>query len=225
MSKILLLEDDQTVGKAVADALMAERYTVEWVENGQEALDRVRMMEYDLLILDWSVPEVTGVDVCAKFREEGGKTLVLMLTGKHLVSEKITALDAGADDYITKPFHIDELTARVRALLRRSGADFTPASLTVGDLSIDPQSFTVVRDGHTIQLIPKEFAILELFMRYPGVVFSQEAIFRRIWKADEDSSVDIVRTHIKNMRKKLEASGQPAPIQTIHGVGYKLSKG
>lgn len=224
MAKILLLEDDPEVGSSVEHALLAERYTVEWTTSGQDALSRARVSEYDLLILDWNVADLTGVDVCSQFRADGGKTPILMLTGKNLVSEKVTALDAGADDYLTKPFHINELTARVRALIRRAGGALQADVLRVGDLTLDPQTFSVTRGGRDISLIPKEFAVLELFMRYPGIVFSQDAIFRRLWKSDEDTSSDIVRTHIKNLRKKLETTGEPAPIQTVHGVGYKLQK-
>lgn len=224
MAKILLLEDDEDVGSSVAHTLEAERYTVEWTKSGQDALSRARVSDYDLLILDWSVPDLSGVDVCCQFRADGGKTAILMLTGRHLVSEKVTALDAGADDYLTKPFHMNELAARVRALVRRAGGELQAAVLAVGDLTLDPKTFSVTRNGQDISLIPKEFAVLELFMRYPGIVFSQDAIFRRLWKSDEDTSSDIVRTHIKNLRKKLEKTGEPAPIQTVHGVGYKLQK-
>lgn len=224
MAKILLLEDDSKVADAVESALHSERHTVERTENGQDALTRATVSDYDLLILDWQVPDLSGVEVCQKFRAEGGTTPVLILTGKHLVSEKVTALDSGADDYLTKPFNISELMARVRALLRRRGGGYDTGHLVVGGLSLDAKSFTVLCEGHNVTLIPKEFAILELLMSYPGVVFSHEAIFRRLWKSDEATSPEIVRTHLKNLRKKIEASGAKSPIETVHGVGYKIVK-
>lgn len=224
MAKILLLEDDAKVADAVESALHSERHTVERTESGEDALTRATVSDFDLLILDWQVPDLSGVDVCQRFREDGGTAPVLMLTGKHLVSEKVTALDSGADDYLTKPFNINELMARVRALLRRRTGGYETGQLTVGNLSLDVKTFTVTMNGNNISLIPKEFAILELLMTYPGVVFSHEAIFRRLWKSDEATSPEIVRTHLKNLRKKMEASGAGSPIETVHGVGYKLVK-
>ncbi len=224
MAKILFLEDDDKVADAVESALHSERHTVERTASGEDALTRATVSDYDLIILDWTVPDVSGVDVCQRFRAEGGTTPVLMLTGKHLISEKVTALDAGADDYLTKPFNIQEFMARVRALLRRRGSGYDTGQLVVGELKLDVKTFTVTCGGQNVSLIPKEFAILELLMTYPGVVFSHEAIFRRLWKSDEATSPEIVRTHLKNLRKKIEAVGAISPIETVHGVGYKLLK-
>lgn len=224
MMKILLLEDDRDIGKVVENALVAEQLAVEWTQSGQDALSRLSVSNYDLLILDWNVPDLSGMDVCTQFRSRGGKTLILMLTGKDQLNDKVTALDGGADDYLTKPFHTKELLARVRALLRRDGTKIVTKAITVGDISLDAETHSVTRAGVDIPLLPREFALLELFLRYPGVVFSQEAIFKRVWSSEDESSTETVRTHVKNLRKKLEATGQPAPIETLHKVGYRLTK-
>ncbi len=221
MAKILIVEDNPEFLKDLKKTLSFENHTIEAVLDGTAGLDRALLCEYDLLVLDWDLPGVTGVEICRQFRDKGGQTPVLLLTGKREIDDKECGLDAGADDYLTKPFNVRELLARVRALLRRSGNAVTGNVLTLGDVELDPANFKVKRAGVPVKLVPKEFAILELMLRNPGKVFSAEALFSRVWIADEDASPDVVRSHIKNLRKKLEAGGQPAVIHTVHGVGYR----
>lgn len=224
MAKILVVEDTPEVSRMVRDILAFEHHHVEVVDKGDEGLSRLCAYSYDLAILDWNLPGMNGIDICREYRATGGSTPILMLTGNKKVSEKSAGLDAGADDYLTKPFHQQELSSRVRALLRRSGGQLTPNVLKVGDVVLDPGSYKVNRANEEIRLVPKEFAILEFLMRHRGIVFSIEAIHSRIWTAEEESSPEIVRTHIKNLRKKVDVDGRPSVIHTVHGVGYKVDE-
>ncbi len=223
MAKILVVEDDQEMSLMLSNCLMFEHYVVEAALNGTDGLYMLQCYTYDLAIVDWQLPGMTGIELCQKFRSGGGTTPILMLTGKTQVSDKATGLDSGADDYLVKPFHLQELTARVRALLRRAGASSTSNVLKAGDMSLDPTQHQVTVQGKDLQLIPKEFAILELLMRYPGKVFGAEEIVYRVWKADESGSPEAVRTHIKNLRKKLADMHAASTIETVHGVGYKFA--
>lgn len=221
MSKILLVEDDQGLAKLVRNWLSLEHHTVEYVEDGEEALHRLKINEYDLIILDWSLPKMTGLDVLQEFRGFGGNTPVIMLTGKDSISDKELGFDTGADDYLTKPFHGKELTARIKALLRRP-ATLVSDVLKVGDIVLERADFRVTRNGQEVRLLPKEFALLEFFMRYPNKVFSAEALLERVWVSESEATVDAVTSCIKRLRKKLEVDGAKSPISTVHGVGYKL---
>jgi len=222
MPKILIVEDDEVLLESLKDCLSLEHHTIESVTDGSSGLDRMLICEYDLIILDWGLPNLSGLELCKRFRDSGGNTPVLMLTGKRSMEEKESGFDVGADDYPTKPFNMRELNARVRALIRRSGRRISGKVLKVGDVELDPSNFRVTRSGREVRLIPKEFALLELMMRNPGQLFSADALFNRVWTADENASPDIVRTHIKNLRKKLEAGSQDRIIHTIHGVGYRV---
>jgi len=204
----------------VSDWLTDEHYTIDVVNSGSEAIERLRFDKYDVLIFDWQLPDLTGIEICKRFRSKGGNTPVLMLTGKSEITDKETGLDAGADDYLTKPFHPRELSARVRALLRRSG-ELKQNILTCGDIELDPQGFKVTKGGKEITLLPKEFALLEFFLRHPNQVFSPEALLDRVWSAESEASPDTIRVHITKLRGKIETEGQPSPIKTIHRQGYK----
>lgn len=221
MSKILLVEDDKEVCDVVSDWLIDEHYTVDVVNSGSEAIERLRFDKYDVLIFDWQLPDLSGIEVCKRFRSKGGITPVLMLTGKGEIEDKEVGLDAGADDYLTKPFHPRELSARVRALLRRSG-ELKMNVLTCGDIVLDPQGFKVTKDGKDVSLLPKEFALLEFFLRHPNQVFSPEALLDRVWSAESEASPDTIRVHITKLRGKIDTDGQPSVIKTLHRQGYKL---
>ena len=223
MSKILIVEDDEMTRNVIVQLMKMEKHAAEGVADGDTALEYMRGSDYDLVIIDWGIPGLTGLDLCHQYRALGGKALVLMLTGRNAPLDKVAGLDSGADDYLTKPCDMRELAARVRALLRRIGASEQVSDvLTVGDISLDRKLFKVTRAGKQVDLIAKEFAILELFMRSPGGVFSPDAILDRVWTTDDIGSAETLRTHIKNLRKKLNVEGIPDPIKTIHGVGYKL---
>lgn len=221
MAKILLVEDEPDFSELISGWLKNDHYLIESVENGEDAMDRLRFYKYDLVILDWMLPGISGVDVCKRYRSSGGTTPILMLTAKRHVDEKEAGLDAGADDYLTKPFELKELSARIRALLRRPSA-FSGNVLKVGNLVLESNSFKVTRDGEDVQLLPKEFALLEFLMRHPNQVFSAEAILDRVWSSDSEASPETIRTYIKRLRKKLDVEGTPSLLSTVHGVGYKL---
>lgn len=222
MPKILVVEDDKDLLDQLDQFLSHERYEVETVTDGQEAADRLKLYQYDVVVLDWNLPSRSGIDVCKEYRDRSGVAKVLMLTGKGDISEKEAGLDAGADDYLTKPFHLLELGARVRALLRRP-SKILSSKLTAGVLELDPQTHTATTNGTPLDLLPKEFSMLEFFMKNPNEVFSQEALLDRIWNSESDSSVSTVYTHVKTLRKKLAAAGCDDLIKTVHGLGYKLT--
>ncbi|HEY9785855.1 MAG TPA: response regulator transcription factor [Candidatus Obscuribacterales bacterium] len=221
MAKILIVEDDLDLRSIVEDWLKHEHHTVECATKGDEALDLLKVYPYDLIILDWELPNLSGIEILKAFRGCGGRTPILMLTGKGELDNKETGLDTGADDYLTKPFHMKELSARIRALLRRP-ASAVENVLKVGDLTLNPKTYAVTKGGADIKLLPKEFALLEFFMRYPNQVFSAEALLDRVWRSESDVAPETVRTCIKRLRKKLNAESEDSIIQTLHGVGYKL---
>jgi DNA-binding response OmpR family regulator len=221
MAKILVVEDDVSVNKVVCDYLRFDHHVVESVIDGTEALARLTAYSYDLLIIDWDIPRLNGLDLCKQYRANGGSAPILMMTGKSEIGEKTEGLDAGCDDYLTKPFDTKELSARVRALLRRASGQLTKNVLQIGDIRLEPNTYRATKNNEELRLVPKEFAILEFLMRHPDMVFSCEALMSRIWTADEEASPEIIRTHIKNLRKKLQDDGKL--ISTVHGVGYKLS--
>ncbi len=221
MAKILLVEDDPVLCGMTEDWLKHEHYSIEIATNGRDAREKIQFFEYDLFILDWELPEVTGIELCKEYRDGGGKTPILMLTGKKAIGEKEAGLDAGADDYLTKPFHMRELSARVRALLRRSSAT-TSNVLKAGNLEVDPTSFNVTRNGEQIHLQRKEFALLEFLMRNPNRVFSPESLLERVWASESDATVEAIRSCMKRLRQKIDVEGSASLIRTVHGVGYKL---
>jgi DNA-binding response OmpR family regulator len=221
MAKILLVEDDDNLSVVLQMHLEHDRYMVDLVKRGFDALAQLQARTYDLVILDWMLPDITGLEVCKQYRTQGGKTPVLMLTAKGAVEDKAAGLDAGADDYLVKPFHPTELSARVRALMRRPSA-ITGRVLKVQDLEMDTYEFRLSRAGRQIELTTKEFALLELLMRYPNQSFSLEAILDRLWQSDSYASIDTVRTHMKTLRKKIGDNEDNSLIRTKRGQGYKI---
>jgi Response regulators consisting of a CheY-like receiver domain and a winged-helix DNA-binding domain len=219
MAKILIVEDDLAVCGVIESWLTFERHVVECAQTGEHALQLLAEFPYDAIILDWGLPDTSGIEVLREFRSKGGRTPVLLLTGKGSVREKEEGLDGGADDYLTKPFDVKELSARVRALLRRPST-YTTDVLTVGDLSLDQKTCEVTKGGEKLKLYPKDYALLEFFMRNPNVVFSSDALIDRVWKSDQGVASDTVRSTIKRLRKAIDTEGQPSPIENVHGVGY-----
>lgn len=220
MAKILICEDDKSVNAAVADVLRAERHTVETVFDGESALELIETYDYDVLVLDVMLPGMNGKDVCRQARKAGKKCAILMLTGQSDVNQKIDGLDAGADDYLAKPFDWRELVARVRALLRRNAEGFTNSQVQVGNTVLDFEARRVMQEGREIHLTPKEFSLLEFMMRNKGRVFNANTLIARVWPADEETSAEMIRSHIKNLRKKLDQDGLPSIFRTVHKVGY-----
>jgi DNA-binding response OmpR family regulator len=221
MSKILLVEDDKDLAENVEDWLKHETYTVEVAHTAELASELLAEFYYDLLILDWNLPGLSGVDLIKKYRAGGGLTSVLMITGKETIKDKEIGLDAGADDYLTKPFHLRELSARVRAILRRPRQAQAP-TLTGGDIAIDTASRQVTRGGQTIELMPKEYALLEFFLRHPNQVFAQEAIIEHLWHSEKGVGIETVRTNIMRLRKKIDVDGVDSMIKNLRGHGYML---
>jgi len=223
VSKILLVEDDKDLSLTISKWLEQQNYSVDTAFDGTEGYEYLKRGRYEVVILDWQLPGMTGVELAKKFRAEGGATAILMLTGKGRVEEKEEGLDAGADDYLTKPFNMRELTARIRALLRRSPTQVGEC-LKVGEIELDPQKRLLRKSGAAIHVVPKDFAVLEFLMRYPGEVFSAEALLQRVWSFDSEASTDAVRTSIKRLRKALDdgADEKNSCIENVRTLGYRL---
>jgi DNA-binding response OmpR family regulator len=221
MAKILVVEDDSAVSLVIEEALIKERHAVELLADGQQGLEYLKTYVYDLVILDWVLPLVNGIEICHEFRSAGGQTPVLMLTGNKDIGHKKKGFGVGVDDYLTKPFEMDELVARVRALLRRA-RHVANDSLTVRNLAIDLKSGIVTRGGEAIHFLPKELALLEFFVRHPNELFSAEALINRVWSSESEASSEAVRAYIARVRQKIDTPGQPSLISTVHGAGYRF---
>lgn len=222
MPKVLVIEDDAGLNRMIREWLVfSERHTVEYAENGADGLDKLLCSDFDVIVLDWEMPGKSGIEVLKEYRNSGGRAPVLMLTGKGSIVDKEQGFDAGADDYLTKPFHMKELSARLRALIRRSGGTVSNV-LQLRDITLDPAAFKVTRSGKDVSLLPREFALLEFLMRHPDQVFSADTLLNRVWSSDSDATVDAITTCIKRIRKKMDSEGQPSVIKTVHGVGYKM---
>lgn len=223
MAKILVVEDDPDFSASIEIALRAENHNVELCDDGDDALHRMRTYSYDLIICDWMLPSMSGVEVCSRYRAGGGDTLILMLTGKATTADVQTGLESGADDYLIKPFNTKEMLARVRALLRRSAKPAGQPTLRHRDIELNSTTFTATKSGAPLKLSKKEFALLELFMRNSDRVYPLATLLHSVWSDSDAVSEETVRTHIKTLRKKLQAAGEPEIIVTIHGQGYKLA--
>lgn len=221
MAKILLAEDDTQLAALVEDWLTSEHHVVDHVETGTDAVDLLHASRFDLLILDWNIPGVSGIEVCNEYRNQGGTSPVLMLTGRDKIEEKEQGLDAGADDYLTKPFHLRELSARIRALLRRP-PDMASNVIEHGRLVLDVSACRLLKDGQPIELFPKELALLEFLMRHPNKVFSIEALQERVWSSDSEASPETIRVHIARLRSKIQDEGEKPLLRTVHRQGYML---
>jgi len=223
MAKILLAEDDIDLAAMVSGWLTSERFTVEVAHDGAFAADLLRLSNYDVVVLDWDLPNRSGIEILREYRDGGGAAPVIMLTGKAATSDKQTGLDLGADDYLTKPFDIKELGARIRALLRRP-ALINSAVLKVGDIELDTAKYRVLRNGAEIHLLPRDFALLEFLLRHKDQVFSAEALISRVWVSDSDASPEGLRTAIKRIRKKIDDGNEDSQslIENIPKVGYRL---
>lgn len=206
----------------LAESLIRQRYAIDIAVDGETAQEFLVLFSYDLIVLDVLLPDAEGTVLCQQFRRQGVTCPILMLTAKDSSSDKVQALDAGADDYVVKPFDFDELCARIRALLRRE-SHVSTSELTWGDLTLKPNTFEVFYGNHQLRTTPKEYALLELFLRHPNRVFSLDAIIEDIWSFEDPPSGDAVRTHIKGVRQKLKAGGAPKNfIETVYGLGYRL---
>jgi two-component system response regulator MprA len=216
-----VVDDDQALRSAVRRALRLDGYEVALAGDGEQALAQLAGVRADLVVLDVLMPGLDGVTVCRRLRERGDRTPILMLTARDAVSDRVAGLDAGADDYLTKPFALEELLARVRALLRRSTPEHD-GSLRVGDLELNPRSRHVARGDRAVELTPTEFALLELLMRNAGTVLARDAIRDRVWGFDDSYGSNTLDVYVGYLRRKTEAGGEPRMIHTVRGVGFVL---
>ena len=219
MAKVLLVDDDESVTEIIEEILKRNGFVVDAASNVDDARAMLDGFAYDLIILDWVMPGMHGIDFLDLLRTRGLSTPVLMLTGMQTVSNKVQGLETGADDYLTKPFDKQELLARVRALMRRP-KETTGNELTAGGVTIYPKSLRVTWNGIELKLTNLEYQMLELLMRNKNQVFSAEAIVERAWSSMSESSPDTVRSHIARLRKKFDGGPAPCPIQTVYGQGY-----
>ena len=222
--KILVVDDERAVRESLRRALELEGYEIELAADGQEALQRLEANgdgQPDAVILDVLMPVVDGLEVCRRIRRSGNRVPVLMLTARDEIENRVAGLDAGADDYVTKPFALEELLARVRALLRRT-TDEEGEVVRFADLELDPTTREVTRGGRPIELTRTEFSLLELFMRNPRQVLTRTIIFERVWGYDFGYASNSLDVYIGYLRRKTEAEGEPRLIQTVRGVGYAL---
>ena len=221
-TRVLVVDDEPAVREALRRALALEGYEVDLAENGAEALRKVSAAEPDLVVLDVLMPEVDGIAACRRLRAEGNRVPVLMLTARAGIGDRVDGLDAGADDYLVKPFALEELLARIRALLRRGGHEPTDQPLRFADVELDPATREVRRGDRRIELTRTEFNLLELFLRNPRQVLTRSLIFERVWGYDFGPTSNALDVYIGYLRRKTEAGGEPRLIQTVRGVGYAL---
>lgn len=219
MGKLLLVEDDESLSGELRHWLEAEKHMVDCAGTGEDAMDYLRVGSYDLVILDWNLPDTTGLDLLQKLRAKGASTPVLMLTGLANIENKVMGFESGADDYLTKPFHQKELFARIKALLRRPAADVENV-VCCGDLKVNMNNYQVTKDGKILRLSPREFSLLNVFLRHPNVTLSSDFILQRVWPTDSDATADVVRKYVQKLRDKIDSNGKSSRIKTVHGTGY-----
>lgn len=218
--KILIVEDQENLAKIIQKGLSAEGFAVDYVLDGQTAITRINVyhQEYDLIVLDFMLPQKDGLEILNEMRSKGFSTPVLMLTAKDDKKDVTAGLNAGADDYLTKPFSFDELLARIRAILRRPASSL-PIELHIKNIKLNPLTKSVHRNGNPITLTLKEFSLLEYLMRHPDKALTRDDILNNVWDFAFDSFANVVDVHVTNIRKKL---GEPSFIETVRGIGYKV---
>ncbi|MBO8193709.1 response regulator transcription factor [Streptomyces oryzae] len=223
-AKVLVVDDDPEVSAAVADGLAVEGHEVETAADGLAALTAVARWDPDAVVLDVLMPALDGLAVCRRLRALGDRTPVLVLTALDAVSDRVDGLDAGADDYLVKPFALDELTARVRALLRRAAPAPADDGLVLGELELDPATRTGSRRGRTMEFTGTESALLQVLMRHPGQTVPRQVLLEEVWGRDFGPGSNSLAVYIGYLRRKLEAGGEPRLVHTVHGVGYRLDR-
>ena len=219
--RLLVVEDEKKVASFIKQGLEEESYAVDVASDGEEGLGMALDRVHDLIILDILLPKMDGLRILQELRREKVTTPVLLLTVRATIEDKVLGLDAGADDYLTKPFAFEELLARVRALLRRR-AEAEPPVLQVADLTLDPARHVVARGGEKVELTPREFALLAYFMRNPGRVLTRTTISEHVWDYNFDTMTNVIDVYVNYLRKKIDAGREPKLIHTVRGVGYVL---
>jgi two-component system OmpR family response regulator len=224
MMRVLVVEDHERMAELLRRGLTEEGYAVDVVGTGRDAAWMADENDYDAIVLDVVLPDEDGFTVCRGIREREGWSPVLMLTARDAVEDRVRGLDAGADDYLTKPFSFDELLARTRALIRRGSSERRPV-LRVGDLTLDPASHRSARGDTELRLTPKEFALLEYFLRHPGEVLSRSRLIEHVWDFSFDADSNIVDVHVLSLRQKIDRPFGRDSIETVRGSGYRLRDG
>jgi DNA-binding response OmpR family regulator len=220
--RVLVVEDEHRVASYISQALIEESFVVDRARDGPGALTMVGEHSYDAIVLDLMLPGIDGITVCRRIREAQAQIPILILSARDMVEDRVRGLDAGADDYLVKPFAIEELLARLRALLRRQSRNAQPA-LTVGDLQLDAATRAARRGDRQIVLTLREYALLEYLMRHPGVVHTRTMIAEHVWEFPFDHASNVVDVYVKHLRDKIDDPGGPSFIQAVRGVGYVLS--
>ncbi len=218
--RVLVVDDELAVRTSLQRALGLERYEVDLAQDGREALERMAAARYDAIVLDVSMPQLDGLEACRRMRAAGDRTPVLMLTARDAVDDRVAGLDAGADDYLVKPFALRELQARLRALLRR--IDGPSDELRFGDLRLEPATRDVWRGERRLELSRTEYALLELFLRHPRQVLERSTVFEQVWGYDFGATSNVLGVYMGYLRRKTEAGGEPRLLHTVRGVGYIL---
>ncbi|MFB8788376.1 MAG: response regulator transcription factor [Potamolinea sp.] len=222
--RILFVEDDLRLAETLAEALTDQRYVVDIVTDGEAAWNQAKILDYDLMVLDVMLPELDGVRLCQRLRSHGYSMPVLFLSACDTIADKITGLDAGADDYLVKPVDLQELFARIRALLRR-GNSCSPPILEWGSIRLDPSTYEVYCGDKLLHLTPKEYGLLELLMRNGRRVLSRSVIMEHVWSLEAPPEEYTIKVHIRTLRQKLRTAGSPDDlIETVHGLGYRLKQ-
>lgn len=221
--RLLIAEDELDLAEALTVFFQKNHFSVDAVNDGADAYEYASSGEYDAIILDVMMPKMNGIDVLRRLRAEGIKTPVMMLTANGMKDDRITGFNAGADDYLPKPFEPDELICRVRAMLRRSD-NYRPSALEFGDVTLDPSTGLLACSGRSVRLSGREYQVMELFMRSPNVVFSADKIMERVWGWDSDAEINVIWVHISNLRKKLRSIGSKITIRAVRGLGYALEE-
>jgi DNA-binding response OmpR family regulator len=221
--KILLVEDDLRLAETLAEALTDQRYVVDIVTDGEAGWRQVKLMSYDLLLLDVMLPELNGIELCHRLRSHGHTMPVLMLTACDTLSDEVNGLDAGADDYVVKPVDLQKLFARIRALLRR-GSNTSPPNLEWAEICLNPSTYEVMYRDVQLNLTPKEYGILELLLRNGRRVLSRGVMIDHVWSLESPPEEHTVKVHIRSLRQKLKAAGAEDLIETVHSMGYRLKQ-
>jgi len=222
--RILIVEDNERIAETVADVLEEQHYIVDIALDGEAGWQQAEAFNYDLILLDLMLPKLDGISLCQRLRTSGYGGPILVLTARDSSADKIVGLDSGADDYVVKPFDVNELAARVRALLRRDSPGRKPI-LSWGELKLDPSTLAVTYASQPVNVTSKEYQMLELFLRNRQRIFSQAELLDRLWEFEDMPNEEVVRAHIKRLRQKLTTVGAPKDvIQTVHGLGYRLKE-
>lgn len=220
--RILLVEDEPDLGIALKKVLERERYVVDWVLDGAVAWDYLQQWPYSVGVFDWMVPKLSGLELCQRLRSNANALPVLLLTARDRMDDRVQGLDAGADDYLVKPFGMAELLARLRALLRRS-PQWQPSTLQVGALALDGAMARAMVGDRTVQLTAKELQLLEQFMRHPGQIITRDRLLDRLWEAGDEPASNVVAAQVRLLRRKLAELHCEGAIETVYGLGYRLN--